>query len=58
MTKKPRGFAAMDKETLQKICSKAGKAAHAKGNAYEWNVEQAREAGRKGGLVSREKAKA
>lgn len=33
------------------IASKGGKAAHAKGTAHEWSSEQAREAGRKGGLA-------
>ena len=47
----PRGFAAMDPNTQRKVASKGGKAAHAKGVAHEWTREQAREAGRKGGLA-------
>lgn len=40
------------KEQLREQCSRAGKAAHASGNAHEWNLETGREAGRKGGLAS------
>ena len=44
-----RGFAAMDENQQAEISSKGGKAAHESGNAHEWNSEEAREAGRKGG---------
>ncbi len=44
-----RGFAAMDEERLRDISSKGGKAAHQKGKAHEFTIEEAREAGRKGG---------
>ena len=44
-----RGFASMDEEKKREIASKGGKAAHASGNAHEFNSEEAREAGRKGG---------
>jgi len=33
------------------IASKGGKAAHAKGTAHEFTPDEAREAGRKGGMV-------
>jgi general stress protein YciG len=33
------------------IASKGGKAAHAKGTAHEFTPEEAREAGRRGGMV-------
>jgi len=46
-----RGFASMDKEKQREIASKGGKAAHAKGTAHEFTPEEAREAGRKGGMV-------
>ena len=46
-----RGFASMDKEKQREIASKGGKAAHAKGPAHEFTPEEAREAGRKGGMV-------
>jgi uncharacterized protein len=51
-TKKPgaRGFAAMTPERQRELASKGGKTAHARGTAYEWTAEQAREAGRTGGL--------
>ena len=48
-----RGFGGMSVEKQREIASKGGKAAHAKGTAHEWNSESAREAGRKGGQVSR-----
>ena len=48
-----RGFAAMATEKQREIASKGGRAAHAKGTAREWSVEEARSAGRKGGLASR-----
>lgn len=44
-----RGFAGMDEEKQREIASKGGKAAHQKGTAHEFNSEEAREAGRKGG---------
>jgi len=50
--KQDRGFASMDPEKQKRIASKGGKAAHAKGRAHEWTVEEAREAGRKGGAAS------
>jgi len=53
MAMKDRGFASMDKAKQQEIASKGGKAAHKKGSAHEWNSEEARAAGRKGGLASR-----
>lgn len=44
-----RGFASMDPIKQRQIASKGGKAAHRKGTAHEWDAEEAREAGRKGG---------
>nr|WP_161962000.1 KGG domain-containing protein [Xanthomonas campestris] len=44
-----RGFASMDEDKQREIASKGGKAAHASGNAHEFESEEAREAGRKGG---------
>ncbi len=46
-----RGFASMDEERQREIASKGGKAAHAKGTAHEFTPEEAREAGRKGGIA-------
>lgn len=47
-----RGFAAMDPERQREIASEGGRAAHASGNAHEWNSEEAAEAGRRGGQAS------
>jgi general stress protein YciG len=44
-----RGFAAMDSEKRKALASKGGKAAHAQGHAHEFNSEEARNAGSKGG---------
>ena len=52
MGKEDRGFASMDREQQREIARKGGRAAHAKGTAHEWNTEEARAAGRKGGLSS------
>jgi general stress protein YciG len=42
----------MDRAKQREIASKGGKAAHVKGTAHEWSSEEAREAGRKGGMAS------
>ena len=42
----------MDRAKQREIASKGGKAAHQKGTAHEWTSEEARNAGRKGGLAS------
>lgn len=52
MAKEDRGFASMDRMKQRDIASKGGKAAHQKGTAHEWTSEEARNAGRKGGLAS------
>ena len=52
MAKEDRGFASMDRSKQRDIASKGGKAAHQKGTAHEWTSEEAREAGRKGGMAS------
>lgn len=56
MAIKDRGFASMDRARQKEIASKGGKAAHAKGTAHQWNSEEARAAGRKGGLVGGRRA--
>lgn len=48
-----RGFAAMDPKKQREIASKGGRAAHQHGSAHEWNSDEARVAGRKGGAMSR-----
>jgi uncharacterized protein len=52
VAKEDRGFASMDRTRQKEIASKGGKAAHQKGTAHEWTSEEARDAGRKGGLAS------
>lgn len=44
-----RGFASMDEDRQREIASEGGRAAHASGHAHEFDSEEAREAGRKGG---------
>jgi general stress protein YciG len=46
-----RGFAAMDENQQREIASKGGQAAHQKGTAHEFDSEEARRAGQKGGEV-------
>lgn len=51
-----RGFAAMDQNQQREIASKGGQAAHQKGTAHEFDSEEARRAGQKGGeAVSRDR---
>ena len=52
MATEDRGFASMDRNKQREIASKGGKAAHQKGTAHEWTSEEAREAGRKGGMAN------
>jgi uncharacterized protein len=47
----------MDRLKQREIASKGGKAAHQKGTAHEWTSEEAREAGRKGGMASHRRRK-
>jgi uncharacterized protein len=47
-----RGFASMDRDKQRALASKGGRAAHARGTAHHWNAEEARAAGRKGGMAS------
>ncbi|MRV72193.1 stress-induced protein [Duganella sp. FT92W] len=47
----------MDAEQQRAIASRGGQAAHQKGTAHEFNSEEARRAGQKGGeAVSRDRA--
>jgi general stress protein YciG len=50
--KRPRGFATMAPTLVKEIARKGGKAAHSAGTAHEFTSEEARIAGRKGGLAS------
>ena len=49
--KSARGFASMDTSKQKEIASKGGRAAHAKGTAHEFDSNEARAAGRKGGMA-------
>ena len=51
--KERRGFASMSPEKQREIASRGGKAAHRKGTAHQWSSDEARNAGRKGGQISR-----
>jgi general stress protein YciG len=53
--KRPRGFAAMDRNIVSEIARKGGKAAHSAGTAHEFTSEEARVAGRKGGRATHAK---
>jgi|SRR5580693_2739635 general stress protein YciG len=53
--KRPRGFAAMDRQLVSEIARKGGKAAHSAGTAHEFTSEEARVAGRKGGRATHAK---
>ena len=55
--KSRRGFAAMDVETQRRIASQGGRASHESGRGHRFSTEEARDAGRKGGLVSRKSGK-
>ncbi|MGI4874550.1 MAG: KGG domain-containing protein [Janthinobacterium lividum] len=48
-----RGFASMDPAKQRILASQGGKATCAAGNGHRWTTEEARLAGRKGGLISR-----
>jgi uncharacterized protein len=55
--RKRRGFAVMDPKLVAEISRKGGKAAHSAGTAHEFTSDEARAAGRKGGLASHAKRK-
>jgi general stress protein YciG len=50
-----RGFAAMDRKVVSEIARKGGKAAHSAGSAHQFTSDEARVAGRKGGLTTHAK---
>lgn len=47
-----KGLASADQETRERVSREGGKASHEKGTGHEWNSEEARAAGRKGGEKS------
>ena len=50
-----RGFAAMDPKLVSELATRGGKAAHRAGTAHEFSSEEARIAGRKGGIATHAK---
>jgi general stress protein YciG len=50
-----RGFASMDPALQRRLAVEGGKASHISGRGHKWTAEEARAAGRKGGLISRRK---
>ena len=56
MKRQRSGFAGMDREKQREIARRGGRAAHEKGTAHEFTADEARAAGRKGGVsVSRDR---
>ncbi len=49
--KKYRGFAGMDPDKVKECASKGGVVAHQRGTAHQFTSEEAKIAGRKGGLA-------
>lgn len=47
-----KGFGSMDSKKKSDIARKGGKASHEKGTAHEFNSEEAKKAGKKGGKAS------
>lgn len=46
-----RGFASISPDRQREIASLGGKAAHAQGKAHKYTIEEARAAGRLGGIA-------
>jgi general stress protein YciG len=55
--RKPRGFAAMDPRLVSELAKRGGKAAHQAGTAHQFTSDEARVAGRKGGMATHAKRK-
>jgi general stress protein YciG len=51
--KRKRGFAAMDPAQVRELARRGGTAAHQAGTAHEFSSDEARAAGRKGGMAAR-----
>jgi general stress protein YciG len=49
--RKLRGFAAMDTERVIALAKRGGEAAHRAGTAHQFTADEARIAGRKGGIA-------
>jgi uncharacterized protein len=52
-----QGFASMDPDKRRVIASKGGKRAHELGKGHKWTPEEASEAGKVGGKISRKPKK-
>jgi general stress protein YciG len=50
--KKKRGFAVMDRARVQEFGRRGGVSAHVLGKAHEFSSDEARAAGRKGGMAA------
>jgi general stress protein YciG len=57
-TRKPRGFAAMDPILVTELAKRGGRAAHRAGTAHQFTSDEARIAGRKGGMATHAKRRA
>ena len=53
--RKARGFAAMDPTLVSELAKRGGKAAHRAGTAHQFTSDEARVAGRKGGMATHAK---
>jgi general stress protein YciG len=53
--RKARGFAAMDPQLVSELAKRGGKAAHRAGTAHQFTSDEARIAGRKGGMATHAK---
>jgi general stress protein YciG len=56
--KRPRGYAAMDRERVREIARMGGIEAHRRGTAHKFTSEEAKAAGRKGGWAAHAKRRA
>lgn len=56
--RRTRGFGAMDPQRQREIASLGGRAAHRNGTAHQFDSDEAKEAGRKGGLARKANAAA
>jgi general stress protein YciG len=55
--RKPRGFAAMEPKLVSELAKRGGRAAHRAGTAHQFTSDEARVAGRKGGMATHAKRK-
>lgn len=55
MAMSDRGFASMEPSKQRRIASMGGKTAHIRGTAHKFTKEEAKAAGRKGGLARKAK---